>query len=183
MRRAQEKVQRQVSELIRKNGVTRPPVPVESIAENLGIEIRFEAAEDDLSGALIRKPKEVVIGVNSAHHPNRQRFTIAHEIGHFILHKGNKAPRRRRFSRQPARRVRQLGGDRGKRVCSRAANADRICYARHEEIRTYRPANHSETRQKVPSQPQGNGNKAYQPWPRTAPITEAQPPPHILPRR
>ncbi len=90
MRRAQEKVQRQVSELIRKNGVTRPPVPVESIAENLGIEIRFEAAEDDLSGALIRKPKEVVIGVNSAHHPNRQRFTIAHEIGHFILHKGIK---------------------------------------------------------------------------------------------
>ena len=29
-----------------------------------------------------------VIGVNSAHHFNRQRFTIAHECGHLILHKG-----------------------------------------------------------------------------------------------
>ena len=31
---------------------------------------------------------EAVIGVNSAHHINRQRFTIAHELGHFCLHKG-----------------------------------------------------------------------------------------------
>jgi len=69
----------------------RSPVPVERIAQNLGIEVRFEAAEDNLSGALIRETKgRVVIGVNSDHHPNRQRFTIAHEIGHFILHKGMK---------------------------------------------------------------------------------------------
>jgi len=27
-----------------------------------------------------------VIGVNSSHHFNRQRFTIAHELGHLILH-------------------------------------------------------------------------------------------------
>jgi Zn-dependent peptidase ImmA (M78 family) len=80
-----------VSELLRDNGVVRSPVPVEKIAHNLGIEVKFEAAEDDLSGALIREPKgRVVIGVNSAHHPNRQRFTIAHEIGHFILHRGMK---------------------------------------------------------------------------------------------
>jgi Zn-dependent peptidase ImmA (M78 family) len=29
-----------------------------------------------------------IIGVNSLHHPHRKRFTIAHEIGHLILHKG-----------------------------------------------------------------------------------------------
>ena len=27
-----------------------------------------------------------MIGVNASHHPNRQRFTIGHEIGHFVLH-------------------------------------------------------------------------------------------------
>jgi Zn-dependent peptidase ImmA (M78 family) len=27
------------------------------------------------------------IGVNALHHPNRQRFTIAHEIGHLVLHR------------------------------------------------------------------------------------------------
>jgi Zn-dependent peptidase ImmA (M78 family) len=66
----------------------RPPVPIDKIAENLGITIRYEPAEDKLSGALIRKPGEAVIGVNSSHHSNRQRFTIAHEIAHFELHKG-----------------------------------------------------------------------------------------------
>jgi Zn-dependent peptidase ImmA (M78 family) len=27
-----------------------------------------------------------VIGVDDKHHPNRQRFSIAHELGHFLLH-------------------------------------------------------------------------------------------------
>jgi Zn-dependent peptidase ImmA (M78 family) len=61
---------------------------VEEIAEGYGIEVRYEPAEDELSGALIRKPGEIVIGVNASHHPNRQRFTIAHEIAHYLLHKG-----------------------------------------------------------------------------------------------
>ena len=33
------------------------------------------------------KDGEAIIGVNSLHHPNRQRFTIAHEIGHLVLHR------------------------------------------------------------------------------------------------
>ena len=28
-----------------------------------------------------------IIGVNALHHPNRQRFTIAHECGHLNLHR------------------------------------------------------------------------------------------------
>jgi Zn-dependent peptidase ImmA (M78 family) len=28
--------------------------------------------------------------VNSSQHENRQRFTIAHELGHYLLHKGTK---------------------------------------------------------------------------------------------
>ena len=37
---------------------------------------------------LIRSDDKTVIGVNSLHHTNRQRFTIAHECGHLLLHKG-----------------------------------------------------------------------------------------------
>ncbi len=44
----------------------------------------------DLSGALVRGDGEAYIGVNSLHHPNRQRFSIAHELGHYMLHKGMK---------------------------------------------------------------------------------------------
>lgn len=85
---SQEEIQRQVGKILRENDVLRPPVPVEKIAERYGIEVRYESAEDELSGALIRKGNEVVIGVNASHHPNRQRFTIAHEIAHFLLHDG-----------------------------------------------------------------------------------------------
>jgi Zn-dependent peptidase ImmA (M78 family) len=35
-----------------------------------------------------RDGDRIVVGVNSLHHPNRQRFTIAHEIGHLLLHRG-----------------------------------------------------------------------------------------------
>lgn len=40
--------------------------------------------------ALICDADSVVIAVNSAQHENRQRFTIAHELGHFLLHRGTK---------------------------------------------------------------------------------------------
>ena len=33
------------------------------------------------------KGQSPIIGVNSLHHPNRRRFTIAHEVAHLILHR------------------------------------------------------------------------------------------------
>jgi len=86
----QKKIQAGVRRLLHDNKITRPAVPVDAIADALGIAIRYEPAPDGLSGALIRKKGEVFIGVNSSHHINRQRFTIAHEIAHFVLHKGMK---------------------------------------------------------------------------------------------
>ena len=74
--------------LLQTSGVERPPVPVESLARALGIDVRFSPAKEDVSGALIRDGDSVVIAINSAQHENRQRFTNAHEIGHFVLHKG-----------------------------------------------------------------------------------------------
>jgi Zn-dependent peptidase ImmA (M78 family) len=43
------------------------------------------------SGFIVRDEenlRKIVIGANKSHHPHRQRFTIAHELGHFLLHKG-----------------------------------------------------------------------------------------------
>lgn len=74
--------------LIREHGIKKPPVPVESLAERLGAKVSYSPFEGDLSGMVFRHDDQVIIGVNSLHHPNRQRFTIAHEIGHMLLHKG-----------------------------------------------------------------------------------------------
>lgn len=83
-----QQIDAKVAELLRKNKVIKPPVPIDRIAENLGIEVNFAPSNDELSGALIRNDEGIVIGVNSQHHPNRQRFTIAHELGHYLFHKG-----------------------------------------------------------------------------------------------
>lgn len=42
--------------------------------------------EESVSGMLVIKDGHAIIGINNSHHPNRQRFTIAHELGHFVLH-------------------------------------------------------------------------------------------------
>ena len=74
--------------LLREHCRNSVPVDPGKIAQALGIEVRLEAVDDDLSGFLLRDQKNnrVVIGANLRHHPNRRKFTIAHELGHFLLH-------------------------------------------------------------------------------------------------
>lgn len=81
-------IEQTVEDLLKKCRITKPPVPVEKIAERYGLDIRLAPYEGDLSGALVRTEGETFIGVNSNHHSNRQRFTVAHELAHFFLHKG-----------------------------------------------------------------------------------------------
>lgn len=57
------------------------PVPVESIAEDL-LGLAIEARELEVSGMLL--PAERRILVNAAEPEPRRRFTIAHELGHWI---------------------------------------------------------------------------------------------------
>jgi len=64
------------------------PIDVEEIARLRGARVVYEQMDPELSGLLYRDGETVVIGVNSAHHENRQRFTIAHELGHLVLHQG-----------------------------------------------------------------------------------------------
>lgn len=81
------KIKRIVTELLCRNDVTDGPVDVEGIARAEGIIVRKTPAEDEISGFLLRSPEgNSVIGVNNLHHPNRQRFTIGHELGHYYLH-------------------------------------------------------------------------------------------------
>ncbi len=86
--RKRRDIELEARKLLENNSVSRPPVSVDELAAALDIDVRSSAGNDDVSGALIRNDDSVVIAVNSSQHENRQRFTIAHEIGHFLLHKG-----------------------------------------------------------------------------------------------
>jgi Zn-dependent peptidase ImmA (M78 family) len=73
-------------DVLRAYNVTTPPVPVIELAKSRGIDVRFVPLDDDLSGMIFLQNEAPVIVVNSLHHPNRQRFTVGHELGHFELH-------------------------------------------------------------------------------------------------
>lgn len=80
------KIRLRAQELLQQHGITTAPINVEGLATSLGIQIRRTPTTDDVSGFLYSKSGSTVIGVNALHHPNRQRFTIAHELGHHLLH-------------------------------------------------------------------------------------------------
>ena len=77
---------RTADEVLSRVGYTRPPVPVHDILLEYGLQIHVQALEANVSGFLVRRETGAFVGVNALHHRNRQRFTLAHELGHFILH-------------------------------------------------------------------------------------------------
>jgi len=69
------------------------PVNVEGLSAELKITIHRELGwPDKLCGKIVKDSSQIEgsgysIYLNGAHHVNRQRFTLAHEIAHYILHK------------------------------------------------------------------------------------------------
>lgn len=84
MHRAEEKAYR----LLKEYGVEGAPVPVADIARGEGAKIAWHRFEGPESGFTLRESHLTVIGVNTLTSRRRQRFTIAHELGHFLLHEG-----------------------------------------------------------------------------------------------
>ena len=76
-----------VQGLLNEHNVNKPPVPVDKIAKKLGAKLQYSPLDKELSGMVYIKDGTPIIGVNALHHANRQRFTIAHELGHICLHK------------------------------------------------------------------------------------------------
>jgi hypothetical protein len=64
------------------------PVPVFEIIAQLGLGPEFKPLEDDISGWIeCLESGAYRIVINSKHPRTRQRFTAAHELGHFIYHR------------------------------------------------------------------------------------------------
>ncbi|MBS0044416.1 ImmA/IrrE family metallo-endopeptidase [Shewanella sp. M16] len=77
-----------VTTFAQNNGVSTSPLDVSALTKLLGITMHLEPMDGEESGSLVKDKKtgKWVMKVNSLHHFNRQRFTIAHEIGHYIKH-------------------------------------------------------------------------------------------------
>lgn len=62
-------------------------IPIVMIANNIGYKVlEFDPTEsiENVSGSVVNASKTIYI--NGDEHPYRRRYTIAHEIGHAVLH-------------------------------------------------------------------------------------------------
>src|ERR1017187_5916823 len=64
----------------------RVPVPIHLVAQRLNLTLEATALGEKVSGMLVVQGNQGAIGYNSAHPRVRQRFTISHEIAHYLLH-------------------------------------------------------------------------------------------------
>lgn len=81
------KAEREASRLISEFGVAEPPVDPARIARDMGVQVyfvEFERSHSGISG--FYDCEEDAIFVNRDEFPLRQTFTIAHELGHKVLH-------------------------------------------------------------------------------------------------
>lgn len=82
------RAEQEARDLLRRFGIERPPVDPESVAEALGVPVVYAhfgpGTVDQISGFIQFDPLTIV--VNEAIPPRRKTFTIAHELGHYLLH-------------------------------------------------------------------------------------------------
>lgn len=83
----------QLIDLAKRDGIETSPLDVHTLVKYLGIRLVSIPMKDEISGSLSlsENGKEWIIKVNALHHPNRQRFTIAHELAHFARHRSLQA--------------------------------------------------------------------------------------------
>lgn len=62
-------------------------IDVYKLASDFSIKIIEKSLSNEISGLLIIKDGNVVIGVDSDQSIQRKRFTVAHELGHYFLHR------------------------------------------------------------------------------------------------
>ena len=81
-----QQVEARAEQVLRDTETYRVPVQIDVVAHRLNLTTEAAALREDVSGMLVVEADRGAIGYNSSHAPVRQRFTIAHEIAHFLLH-------------------------------------------------------------------------------------------------
>jgi Zn-dependent peptidase ImmA (M78 family) len=80
-------IEQRAEKLLIESNSYSTPVQLTDCARYLGIIIKNVELDADVSGFLLLKDDNSVhIGINKSNPVNRRRFTLAHEIAHYILH-------------------------------------------------------------------------------------------------
>lgn len=75
--------------ILKKLGITEPgEIDLEAIAWTLGVRVRYRPL-DGCEARIIGHGDQAIVTVNSRSFPQRQRFSLAHELGHWNYHRGH----------------------------------------------------------------------------------------------
>jgi len=80
-----KEIESRVSELLRRHSIVCAPVRIDELAKAEGLAVVESPFPSDVSGALLRHGDVAAIAVNGRQSPNRKRFTVAHELAHYLL--------------------------------------------------------------------------------------------------
>lgn len=85
-------IKRHVDSVFKETGLISTPVQVVAMAHFYGFSVYESELDENTSGMIVVNDKPIknfdtnrIIVVNSDHASTRKRFTIAHELGHYIL--------------------------------------------------------------------------------------------------
>lgn len=67
--------------------MAKAPVDLKAIFAELGVQYDELWMDDGASGSIIRNGDSFCVTVNALESENRQRFTAAHELAHYLLHR------------------------------------------------------------------------------------------------
>lgn len=81
-----KRIEKITTQILDEFKIHKLPIPVNEIAVKRGLEIKAYDLGEDVSGVLVIKDGLGFIGFNPTESKVRQRFTIAHELGHYELH-------------------------------------------------------------------------------------------------
>lgn len=79
-------IEKRAEKILRDSDALSVPVDLQRICDHLSVKVHYEELEDKVSGVLMIKGGDRHALINDKHHPNRQRFSLAHELGHLVLH-------------------------------------------------------------------------------------------------
>jgi Zn-dependent peptidase ImmA (M78 family) len=75
-----------VDEILSNDMLSSLPIDVVKVSKSIGLKVVDFPFQEDISGVLVIDENGATIGYNPNESNVRKRFSIAHELGHFILH-------------------------------------------------------------------------------------------------
>lgn len=81
-------VRKIAARVLKESNITAPPVNLQLILQAHGIQYQdVSDFPDSVDALIIEDGATIYAAVNAGQHPHRQRFSLAHELGHYFLHR------------------------------------------------------------------------------------------------